>query len=46
MERLVEVAVSQFGRLDGALNNAGGYMPPRRCPASMPATGTGTWNRT
>ena len=41
VERLVEAAVSQFGRLDGALNNAGGV----HATAPLAGVDAGDWHR-
>jgi len=45
VERLVHAAVTEFGRLDGAFNNAGGVAATG--PVHTLATGTGrpTWRR-
>ena len=40
VRRLVEAAVTEFGRLDGALNNAGGV----NATAPLPGVGAGTWH--
>jgi NAD(P)-dependent dehydrogenase (short-subunit alcohol dehydrogenase family) len=40
VQRLVEAAVGEFGRLDGALNNAGGV----NATAPLPGVGAGTWH--
>jgi NAD(P)-dependent dehydrogenase (short-subunit alcohol dehydrogenase family) len=39
VQRLVEAAVDEFGRLDGALNNAGGV----NATAPLPGVDAGTW---
>ena len=40
VQRLVEAAVDEFGRLDGALNNAGGV----NATAPLPGVDAGTWH--
>ena len=40
VERLVETTVAEFGRLDGALNNAGGV----NATAPLPGVGAGEWH--
>jgi NAD(P)-dependent dehydrogenase (short-subunit alcohol dehydrogenase family) len=40
VRRLVEAAVAEFGRLDGALNNAGGV----NATAPLPGVDAGTWH--
>ena len=40
VQRLIETAVDEFGRLDGALNNAGGV----NATAPLPGVDAGTWH--
>ncbi len=40
VERLVQEAVTEFGRLDGALNNAGGV----NATTPLPGVAAGTWH--
>lgn len=46
VEHLVRTAVDQYGRLDGAFNNAGQGHRPTRSPSSTPASSRRTWRRT
>ena len=46
MQRLIEAAVDEFGRLDGALNNAGGVNATVPLAGSTPVPGTRSWRRT
>jgi len=45
-ERLVAAAVTEFGRLDGAVNNAGGVSAAGPFTPSAALPGTQSWNRT